>query len=128
MTVTLDAAGLKPGDVAGLALFNRPYAWIGVERGDEGLTLAQFDEVSGKSRVAHPLKSARVWLRADCDFVKNIASFRYSTDGKTYAADRRASRHGLRSHHLSGRAQLAVLVSTRSPAPRAATRTSMPSR
>jgi beta-xylosidase len=84
VTVALDAAGLKPGDVAGLALFNRPYAWIGVERGDEGLKLAQLDEVSGKTSRA-PLKSARVWLRAECDFIRNTASFSSSTDGKTYA-------------------------------------------
>ena len=27
---------MKPGDVAGLALLNRPFAWIGVRRGDDG--------------------------------------------------------------------------------------------
>ena len=32
-------AGMKPGDVAGLALLNLPYAWIGVKR-DGGWTLA----------------------------------------------------------------------------------------
>jgi xylan 1,4-beta-xylosidase len=85
VTVTLDVSGLKPGAVAGLALFNRPYAWIGVERSDEGLTLAQLDEVTGKTSRA-PLKKTRVWLRADCDFVKNSANFRHSTDGTTYAA------------------------------------------
>ena len=85
VTATLDASGLKPGDVAGLALFNRPYAWIGVERSDDGLTLAQLDEVTGKASRA-PLQNTRVWLRADCDFVKNTASFHYSTDGATYAA------------------------------------------
>ena len=85
MTVILDASSLKPGDVAGLALFNRPYAWIGVERGDEGSMLAQFDEVTGRTSRA-PLKAARLWLRAECDYVKNTASFRYSTDGASYAA------------------------------------------
>jgi beta-xylosidase len=84
VTVAFDAAGLKPGDVAGLALFNRPYAWIGVERGDEGLTLVLFDEVSGKTSRA-PLRSARIWLRAECDFIRNTARFASSTDGKTYA-------------------------------------------
>jgi hypothetical protein len=83
VTVALETAGMKPGDVAGLALFNRPYAWLGVERGAEGLTLALFDEVDGKtSRV--PLKHTRVWLRADCDFVNNAAGFRYSTDGTSF--------------------------------------------
>jgi beta-xylosidase len=85
VTVTMDASGLKPGDVVGLALFNRPYGWIGVERGDEGMTVSQFDEVTGTSGRA-PLPSTRVWLRADCDYVKTTASFRYSTDGTTYTA------------------------------------------
>src|SRR5262249_31498396 len=80
----MDASGLKRGDVAGLALFNRPYAWLGVERGDDGLSLIQFDEVKGSTDRA-PLKSTRVWLRADCDFVKHIATFRYSTDGKIFS-------------------------------------------
>lgn len=83
VTVALETAGMKPGDVAGLALFNRPYAWLGVERGADGLTLALFDEVAGTpSRV--PLTNTRVWLRADCDFVKNAAGFRYSTDGRSF--------------------------------------------
>jgi beta-xylosidase len=83
VTVILDASGLAPGDVAGLALFNKPYAWIGVERGEDGLTLAQFDEATGK--VAHaPLKSPRVWLRAACDFIRNTAVFQHSSDGRTY--------------------------------------------
>jgi len=85
VTVVLDAAGLKRGDVAGLALFNRPYAWLAVERSDHALNLVQFDEVSGRTARA-PLKSARVWLRADCDFVKDTATFHYSTDGTTYSA------------------------------------------
>jgi xylan 1,4-beta-xylosidase len=85
VTAILETRSLKPGDVAGLALFNRPYAWLGVENGAGGLVLTQFDEVTGKtSRL--PLNSPRVWLRAACDFIKNKAGFRYSTDGKTYAA------------------------------------------
>jgi beta-xylosidase len=43
-TVLMDATGIKPGDVAGFALFNRPYAWLGVERNEHGLNLVQFDE------------------------------------------------------------------------------------
>ena len=84
MTAILDASALKRGDVAGLALFNRPYAWLGVERGDDGPVLIQFDEVTGITDRA-PLKNARVWLRADCNFVKNVATFQYSIDGRTYS-------------------------------------------
>jgi len=85
VTVALNVAGLRDGDIAGLALFKRPYAWLGAERGSAGLTLARFDERAGAtSRVRIP--DLRVWLRAECDFVRNEVVFRYSTDGRGYAA------------------------------------------
>ena len=81
--VMLDAAAMNDGDVAGLALFNRPYAWIGVERSDGKLHLVQFDEQTGHSARVE-LNESRVWLRAHCDFLKEQARFSYSTDGKSY--------------------------------------------
>src|SRR5690242_15526702 len=69
-TVVMDATGIKPGDVAGFALFNRPYAWLGVERNEHGLNLVQFDEWTGRT-VRLPLTTSHLWLRADCDFLKN---------------------------------------------------------
>jgi beta-xylosidase len=81
--VMLDASAMNDGDVAGLALFNRPYAWIGVERNDGKLSLVQFDEQTGHSARVD-LDGSRVWLRANCDFLKEQARFSYSTDGKSY--------------------------------------------
>lgn len=84
VTVALNVAGLRTGDVAGLALFNRPYAWLGAEHGSAGLTLARFDELGGTTcRV--PILDLRVWLRAECDFVSSEVVFRYRTDGRGYA-------------------------------------------
>ncbi len=84
VTAVLEIKSMKPGDVAGLALFNRPYAWIGVEQGSGIAAIAAFDEVTGEwTRV--PITSARVWLRAECDFVSNKAAFQFSTDGKTFS-------------------------------------------
>ena len=82
-TAELDASGLKPGDVAGLALLNHPYAWIGVSRSADGFELRQFDETTGKT-VTAPFAGGRVWLRAHCDFLTEKAAFSYSTDGKTF--------------------------------------------
>ena len=82
-TVALDVSGLKDGDVAGLALLNKPYAWIGVERHGDALSLTRFDENTGQA-VRVPFKGRRIWLRADCDFMKETARFSYSTDGKTF--------------------------------------------
>jgi xylan 1,4-beta-xylosidase len=82
-TVVMEAGGMKSGDIAGLALFNRPYAWLGVERNEQNLTLAQFDEQTGQV-VRVPLKSHRVWLRAGCNYLDNTARFSYSTDGHAF--------------------------------------------
>jgi beta-xylosidase len=83
VTTVLDAVGLKPGDVAGLALLNLPYAWIGVERGDDGLDIVQFDQQSGKAdRVA--TKATRIWLRAKSDYLTDKSVFFYSLDGKAF--------------------------------------------
>jgi beta-xylosidase len=65
----LSTADLRDGDVAGLALFNRPYAWI--------------DDLTGRSSRIE-LTAAKVWLRADCDFLQERATFSYSTDGRDF--------------------------------------------
>ena len=83
VTAVLETAGMKPGGVAGLALFNRPYAWVGVERNPQGQTLVLFDEVTAMTTRV-PSTGTRVWLRAECDFIRNVAVFSHSSDGRTY--------------------------------------------
>ena len=82
-TTSLDAAGMREHDVAGLALLNRPYAWIGVRRAANGIVLEQYDQTVD-STLSVPIRSTRVWLRADCDFLTEEARFSYSTDGATW--------------------------------------------
>src|SRR5207249_4433223 len=48
-TTELDTSGLQTGDVAGLALLNYPYAWIGVRRNADDFELAQFDQRTGQT-------------------------------------------------------------------------------
>ena len=86
-TVVLHPKGLKAGDVAGFALLNRPYGWIGVERRGEALFVTRFDEQQGSVphvRVSVPLGVERVWLRAECDFLSEKQKFSYSTDGTSF--------------------------------------------
>lgn len=84
-TTVLDASGMRENDVAGLALLNRPYGWIGVRRTADGLTLQQYDQlVDSTATVA--LRANRVWLRAECDFLTEQARFSYSTDGIKWTA------------------------------------------
>jgi hypothetical protein len=75
---------MRDGDVAGLALFNRPYAWIGVERVDGKTRLAVYDDQTERT-VRHDIADGRVYLRADCDFLTERATFSWSLDGRTYA-------------------------------------------
>lgn len=83
VTAVLDTSGMQAGDVAGLALFNRPYAWVGVERRSTEATVTLLDEATGTTS-REPLAGARIWLRANCDFIKNEAAFQFSVDGKDF--------------------------------------------
>ena len=78
----LDVSGMRDGDVAGLALFQNPYASVGVTMRDgrRRLVMARNGrEVSGLA-----LAQNQVFLRADVDAVTDQATFRYSLDGQTF--------------------------------------------
>jgi beta-xylosidase len=79
-TTLLDVSGMRSGDVAGLALLNRPYAWVGVRRTANGVLLQQYDQTVD-STAAAPLRATRVWLRVDADFLTEQAHFSVSTNG-----------------------------------------------
>lgn len=83
VTVEIDLKNTQSDDVAGLALLNYPYAWIGVARNANGLILQQFDQITGKT-VEQPMPADRVWLRVHCDFDTEQAVFSVSTDGKRF--------------------------------------------
>jgi hypothetical protein len=82
-TVELDIAGLEAGDTAGLALLNAPYAWIGVVKTRDGMTLQTFDQTERKTSSA-PISATRLWLRASCNFDTEQSQFSWSTDGKQF--------------------------------------------
>lgn len=77
----LDASGLKPGDVAGLALLNLPWSWIAVRRSADEFALEMYDQTTGKS-VREPLKDPHVQLRVKCNFDLDIARFSFLADGR----------------------------------------------
>lgn len=82
-TAELETSGMRDGDVAGLALLGHPYAWLGVRRVGGTLYIEQFDETTGDTaRLA--FTGRRVWLRANCDFLTEKATFSYSLDGRLF--------------------------------------------
>ncbi|MGA9365296.1 MAG: glycoside hydrolase 43 family protein [Bacteroidota bacterium] len=79
----LDGNELKDGDIAGLALLNYPYAWIGITHVNGGYEIQQFDQRTNQLQNKK-IGAARIWLRVHCDFDSEFAWFGYSTDGKTF--------------------------------------------
>ncbi len=82
-TTEIETKGLKNGDVAGLALLNLPYAWIGVVKSGNAIEIRQFDQQKNTPVIA-PFAGNRLWLRVHCNFDINKAIFSYSTDGITF--------------------------------------------
>ena len=74
---------MKAGDLAGLALLNLPYAWLGISKNKSSVVLQQFDQ-QANTPVTRPIETARVWLRVHCNFDFNKAQFSYSTGGADY--------------------------------------------
>jgi beta-xylosidase len=84
MAITeLDGTGLKDGDIAGLALLNYPYAWIGLAHDRGERELRQFDQRTNELR-RKKIDATRIWLRVHCNFDTELAEFSYSTDGKNF--------------------------------------------
>lgn len=82
-TTEIEIKGLKNSDVAGLALLNFPYAWIGVTKNGDTIYIEQFDQQTGKLN-AERLTTQRVWLRVHCNFDIDKAQFSYSIDGSNF--------------------------------------------
>lgn len=101
MTVEVDTAGMATGDNAGLGLLSAPFAWIGVVKTTEDITLQMVRGTSGSRRggigggpatpppIIPPVVGltnppAHLWLRVHCNFDTDEAIFSYSTDGKQF--------------------------------------------
>lgn len=84
-TVLLDAAALKEGDYAGLAVLNMPYATMGILKKADGFTLRFYNQLTNKT-VEQPVAQPKIHLRMSGDYEKDFAVFSYSTDGSSFIA------------------------------------------
>jgi beta-xylosidase len=82
-TTEVDGEELKDGDVAGLALLNYPYAWIGITHDNGEYEVQQFDQRTNQLQNKKN-DAARIWLRVHCDLDSEFAWFSYSTDGEIF--------------------------------------------
>ncbi|MDP4188826.1 MAG: glycoside hydrolase, partial [Bacteroidota bacterium] len=74
---------LKPGDYAGLAYLNMPYASLGILRKSDGFVLHFYDQYRDKT-IEQKLSSGKISLRASGDYEKDIAQFSFSTDDTNF--------------------------------------------
>ena len=78
-TTRLDVRAMHEGDVAGLAVFQEPYAYVGVRQraGTKQILMVH----NGREVAARALPQAVLYLRADLDAITDRATFGYSLDG-----------------------------------------------
>ncbi|WP_016778690.1 family 43 glycosylhydrolase [Anaerophaga thermohalophila] len=81
-TIKMHVANMKEGDVAGLAVFQNPYAFIGVTVTDGERKL--ITESDGNIETGIALEDTVVYLRAVANYGTSKARFYYSTDNETY--------------------------------------------
>lgn len=82
-TTTLDGASLKPGDYAGLAILNMPFATLGVLRNKDGFLLRFYDQYADKT-IDSKLNNGKITLRITGNYDEDIAQFSYSTNGNNF--------------------------------------------
>jgi len=75
---------MKDGDIAGLAVFQDPYAFIAVKQDDKSRQLIMVN--NGEPVASIPLKSKIVYLRVTASNSTKKARFEYSVDNKTFHA------------------------------------------
>lgn len=78
----LEAEHMKDGDIAGLAVFQDPYAYIAVkqDKGSKQLIMVNNGEIVDSV----PINNSKIYLRAIASNKTKIASFEYSFDKKEF--------------------------------------------
>jgi len=81
-TTCMDVAHMRPGDVAGLAVFQDPYAYIGVKRTNAGSFLTMVN--NGIAVDSIPIEPSLLYLRVKASNASKKAVFEYSLDNKNF--------------------------------------------
>lgn len=78
----MDIGKMKDGDVAGLAIFQNPYAYIAVRQWAGTKYVAMVN--NGETMDSAVVKTNAVYLRASASYGTSDASFSYSVDNKNF--------------------------------------------
>ena len=105
-TTSIDVSGMKDGDWAGLAAFQKSYGFVGVKmsEGAKSLVMVSADSDHPEEVVSIPLSGKTVYLRVECEFepAPEVARFSYSLDGKSWTPIGRPSRLTYTVPHFMG--------------------------
>ena len=105
-TTSIDVSGMKDGDYAGLAAFQRRYGFVGVKMsgGVRSLVMVSADSDNPEEIASVPLSGKTVQLKVECEFepAPEVARFSYSLDGKSWTPIGRPSRLSYTVPHFMG--------------------------
>lgn len=105
-TTSIDVSGMKDGDYAGLAAFQKSYGFVGVKMsgGARSLVMVSADSDKPKEIASVPLSGETVRLKVECEFqpAPEVARFFYSLDGSSWTPIGRASRLSYTAPHFMG--------------------------
>jgi Beta-xylosidase len=83
-TICMDVSEMKEGDIAGLAVFQDPYSFIGITITDGVKNLIWKNSKTGNMQNAPIAISSKIYLRAVANYGTGKAKFYYSTDNVVY--------------------------------------------
>jgi beta-xylosidase len=87
-TTALDVTHLQPGDFAGLGVLQKRYGLVGVQasQGAKAIVMVSAESEKPVELQRLPLTQDKVYFKIECDFKdrKDVATFFYSLDGKTW--------------------------------------------
>lgn len=81
-TGKINVANMREGDVAGLAVFQDPYAFIGIKKMNGRNYVVMVN--NGKSIDSTAVNSSTIYLRAYADYGTSRATFAYSSDNRSF--------------------------------------------
>ncbi len=81
-TAKIDVSNMNDGDIAGIAVFQDPYAYIGVKKKGKNKSIFMMND--GKTITSTGINASTVYVRTITSNMSKKASFEYSTDNKTF--------------------------------------------
>jgi beta-xylosidase len=105
-TTCIEVSGMKDGDWAGLAAFQKRYGFVGVKMsgGARSLVMVSADSDHPEEIASIPLSGKTVYLKVGTQFqpAPEVARFSYSLDGTSWTAIGRPSRLTYTFPHFMG--------------------------